>query len=523
MVANAGLAILQGRLLDRLGQARVLSAASLVFGCRLALLVWSVEAGWPTARPYVFAAAGRRLRCPQVGSRVRARWSHVLDDSPPSVQTAFALEAVARRGGVHARPDRWSPCWRPPGTRSPGWRSRVAACAGRHARVLRAARRPSRRPHATRAGDRARGRRCPGATWSPLAVVCAALGMLFGAAEVTTVAFADEQGHRAASGVLLAPVGARQPARRAWSPARSPGGAARPCGCAGAAFAMACAMVPAALRRLGAGDGRGAVRRRLRDRADADRHDVADRAASPPAGSPRAWRSCRPGWSPGWRPAPTLAGSWSTRTARPRRTSCRVGAGVLAALRRAGRPRRPSATLARRAVDDARGATGRAWRRRHRRGCVEPADTAAVVAAVRAGPREARSTVKMVGTGHSFTAIAAPEGTHAAPGRAGRDHRGRPGRDDRHRARRHAAEGAQRRARAARAEPAQHGRHRRADAGRRHLDRHPRHRRRRGRRCPPRSRASSWSPAPARCCARPPRRTPTSSRSPGSGSARSAS
>jgi predicted MFS family arabinose efflux permease len=38
----------------------------------------------------------------------------------------------------------------------------------------------------------------------PLAVVCAALGVLFGAAEVTTVAFADEQGHKAVSGALLA-------------------------------------------------------------------------------------------------------------------------------------------------------------------------------------------------------------------------------------------------------------------------------------------------------------------------------
>jgi MFS family permease len=38
----------------------------------------------------------------------------------------------------------------------------------------------------------------------PVAVVCAALGILFGAAEVTTVAFADEHGHKAWSGGLLA-------------------------------------------------------------------------------------------------------------------------------------------------------------------------------------------------------------------------------------------------------------------------------------------------------------------------------
>jgi predicted MFS family arabinose efflux permease len=38
----------------------------------------------------------------------------------------------------------------------------------------------------------------------PLAVVCACLGVLFGAAEVTTVAFAEERGHKAVSGALLA-------------------------------------------------------------------------------------------------------------------------------------------------------------------------------------------------------------------------------------------------------------------------------------------------------------------------------
>jgi FAD-linked oxidoreductase len=44
----------------------------------------------------------------------------------------------------------------------------------------------------------------------------------------------------------------------------------------------------------------------------------------------------------------------------------------------------------------------------------EPADTAAIVAAVERARRE-RSTVKMVGTGHSFTAISAPEGTMLRP------------------------------------------------------------------------------------------------------------
>ncbi len=52
----------------------------------------------------------------------------------------------------------------------------------------------------------------------------------------------------------------------------------------------------------------------------------------------------------------------------------------------------------------------------------EPADTAAIVAAVERARAEG-STVKMVGTGHSFTAISAPEHTMLRPDPARRDPR----------------------------------------------------------------------------------------------------
>jgi predicted MFS family arabinose efflux permease len=44
----------------------------------------------------------------------------------------------------------------------------------------------------------------PWRTVLPLAVVCAALGILFGAAEVSTVAFSEEEGRQSAAGFLLA-------------------------------------------------------------------------------------------------------------------------------------------------------------------------------------------------------------------------------------------------------------------------------------------------------------------------------
>src|SRR3954453_18637934 len=87
MIANAGFAILQGRLLDRLGQGRVLAVASIGFGVAIALLVVAVQAGWPVGWTSLLAAVGGAL-LPQVGSSVRARWSHVLTE-PADVQTAF--------------------------------------------------------------------------------------------------------------------------------------------------------------------------------------------------------------------------------------------------------------------------------------------------------------------------------------------------------------------------------------------------------------------------------------------------
>jgi len=199
MVANAGLAILQGRLLDTLGQGRVLAATSIGFALAMVLLVWTVEAGWPVATSYACAAlAGAVL--PQVGSAVRARWSHVLD-AERDVQTAYAIEAVADEAVFMLGPiivtvlaTAWDPV--------AGIAVAVLACTtGTLALCAQRATEPPAHPHHRASGRRLR---MPWATVAPLAVVSAALGTLFGAAEVTTVAFATEQHHQAWAGGLLA-------------------------------------------------------------------------------------------------------------------------------------------------------------------------------------------------------------------------------------------------------------------------------------------------------------------------------
>lgn len=199
MVANAGFAILQGRLLDRLGQGRVLAVASIGFGAAISLLVVSVQADWPVATTYLFAAVGGAL-LPQVGSAVRARWSHVLD-RPGEVQTAFALEAVLDEAVFILGPILvavLATAWHPVA----GLAIAVVACvAGSLAFSSQTSTAPPPQPRDAGMAPRAS---MPWRAVVPLAVVCAALGVLFGAAEVTTVAFAEEKGHKAVSGALLA-------------------------------------------------------------------------------------------------------------------------------------------------------------------------------------------------------------------------------------------------------------------------------------------------------------------------------
>ena len=200
VAAGAALAIVQGRLLDRLGQARVLVPMVAVFSTMITLLVVSVRADWPTAASYVFAAlAGAAL--PAAGSCVRARWSHALRGRPADVQTAFALEAVVDESVFMLGPILVTVLAT---AIDPVAGLAAAVVSGLVGTLLLAAQRSTEPPvlpdHRT-TGDRTR---LPWRTLVPLVVVMFALGSLFGGAEVVTVAFAEEQGSQAYAGPLLA-------------------------------------------------------------------------------------------------------------------------------------------------------------------------------------------------------------------------------------------------------------------------------------------------------------------------------
>ena len=199
LIANAALAIPQGRWLDRYGQSRILPVAITIWGVALALLVTSVQTDWPILTTYLLATvAGAAL--PSVGSCVRARWAYVLDD-PADRQTAFALEAVADEAVFIVGPVLVTLLATAVHPVAGLGAALVSGLSGTYAFSLQRATQPT--PHAPVA-DRGTRPRMPWATVVPLAVVCLALGTLFGAAEVTTVAFAEERGSTAYAGVLLA-------------------------------------------------------------------------------------------------------------------------------------------------------------------------------------------------------------------------------------------------------------------------------------------------------------------------------
>jgi MFS family permease len=199
LIANGGFAIAQGRLLDRHGQSRVLPVAVAIFGVALALLMWSVQADWPVAASYLLAAvSGATL--PSIGSCVRARWSHVLR-SPDDLQTAFALEAVVDESVFMLGPivvTVLATEWHPVAGLT------AALVAGVVGTLFFAAQRATEPPAHPRREATGRRPAMPWATVAPLALVCGGLGTLFGAAEVTTVAFAEELGDKGFAGPLLA-------------------------------------------------------------------------------------------------------------------------------------------------------------------------------------------------------------------------------------------------------------------------------------------------------------------------------
>lgn len=200
LVAGAAMAVVMGRLIDRLGQARVLTPALTVYAVALALLAWSMRADAPLGLAYALAALAG-LAQPPIGSCVRARWSHLLTDDQASLQTAYALEAVVDEAVFMLGPILATVLAT---SIDPSAGLVAAVVLGTVGGYAFAALRTSEPPPNPRP-DQVTGRApMPWGTVIMLTVLSAALGALFGNAEVTTVAFAQEQGAKGYAGPLLA-------------------------------------------------------------------------------------------------------------------------------------------------------------------------------------------------------------------------------------------------------------------------------------------------------------------------------
>jgi MFS family permease len=91
-LTNALLAPQISRLVDRLGQTRVLVPATLVSVLAFAVLIMAAHRDWPVWT--LFAAALPAAAMPSIPAMVRARWTEIFRDTP-ELTTAFAFESAA--------------------------------------------------------------------------------------------------------------------------------------------------------------------------------------------------------------------------------------------------------------------------------------------------------------------------------------------------------------------------------------------------------------------------------------------
>ncbi|MER7849665.1 MFS transporter [Kitasatospora sp. NPDC096077] len=210
---------LLGRLVDRYGQARVAVPAALYNAVPLAALLLCVRLGAPDWTLYLCWAAA--AAAPNLGGMARARWAHLHRDDPAARHLANSLEQALDELCFMAGPVlAMLLCT----GLAPEAGLLTAGALGTTGALLFAAQRRTEPPLAGRllaeppsAGRSSDGRSPDGGKHgSPLrvpglrvlALTFLATGMVFGANEVTTVAYAEALGHRAAAGPLLALVAA---------------------------------------------------------------------------------------------------------------------------------------------------------------------------------------------------------------------------------------------------------------------------------------------------------------------------
>ncbi|WP_332700254.1 MFS transporter [Bosea sp. (in: a-proteobacteria)] len=196
-LANALIAPQISRLVDRHGQSRVLIPATLATLVALAGLMLATRLQAPNWVLFLFAALSGLE--PSMAAMVRARWTEIYRGTP-HLRTAFAFESVVDEmvfmiGPVLAIG--LSVAWFP---EAGPLAATILLAFGMTLFVLQRRSEPPVHPQSASAG----GSAIRLGAVRVIALVMVAVGAIFGTSEVTTVAFAEAQGHKANASLVLA-------------------------------------------------------------------------------------------------------------------------------------------------------------------------------------------------------------------------------------------------------------------------------------------------------------------------------
>lgn len=194
-------AVATSRWIDRVGQARLLPWLAAANALLLILFVLAVEAELALIVQAV-VVAGAGVSQPAIGSMVRARWAHAATD-PARLRSAFALESVVDELIFSVGPPITALLAVQLALPSPIIAGAVIGLVGGVALAAQRATQPPLAAHrADTAGDHRRSALFqPGAALVALAAV--GIGSVFGAYEVTVVAFSAGEDAPGASGLIL--------------------------------------------------------------------------------------------------------------------------------------------------------------------------------------------------------------------------------------------------------------------------------------------------------------------------------
>ncbi|WP_225755568.1 MFS transporter [Actinotalea sp. Marseille-Q4924] len=199
VVTHAVCAPQLARLVDRHGQARVMRPAITFAAASLAALVAVASVGGPVLLLFL-AAALAGAGAGSIGALVRARWSHALDD-PREVHTAYSLESALDELVFVVGPIVVTLLATTLAPQTGLVLPVLAMLVGGLAFLAQRRTEPPTAVHDV-GGGRLDVLRSAG--MAVLVLVFVAMGSIFGATDVATVAFAEEQGRKSAAGAVLA-------------------------------------------------------------------------------------------------------------------------------------------------------------------------------------------------------------------------------------------------------------------------------------------------------------------------------